>query len=276
MDILVRIILIIVAVFAVGLILGWLGLRVKPQSFSAFSGQQPVLQAVPLPLGLPVPVERYFRQTFGSDQVPLIKSAVISGRATMSPVGSIKIPARFRFYHQAGQDYRHYFEMTWFGGQFGTGNEHYLDGKSRLSLPMGLSDEGPQVDQAANLSLWAECLWLPAAPVTDPRVRWEPADEDTAPLVVPFGDDEQSFVARFDPESGRLHLLESMRYQDSSSAAEALWINESSNWAEVGGYTIPTTGAVTWFDRGKPWAIFTVEDIELNVDVSQAILEGSQ
>jgi len=272
----VKIILVIIAVVAALLFLGWLGFRIKPQPLPAFGSEAPAPKTVQLPAGLPAPVERYFRQVYGGDQVPVIDSAVISGRATMSPVGGLKIPARFRFYHQAGQDYRHYFEMTWFGQKFGVGNEHYLDGMSRLSLPMGLSDQGPQVDQAANLSLWAEYAWLPSLWVTDPRVRWEAVDDETALLVVPFGDGEQIFVAHFDPESGRLRLLESMRYKDSKSAAKTLWINESSNWTDIGGYQIPATGAVTWFDQGKPWAVFTVEDIEVNVDVSQAIREGRQ
>jgi hypothetical protein len=42
----------------------------------------------------------------------------------------------------------------------------------------------------------------------------------------------------------------------------------------VGGQQIPTTGAVTWFDQGRPWAIFTVEDIALNVDVQELLHEG--
>jgi hypothetical protein len=46
--------------------------------------------------------------------------------------------------------------MTWFGRTIGIGNQHYVDGNSELSLPMGLTDEGPKVDQAANTSLWAE------------------------------------------------------------------------------------------------------------------------
>jgi hypothetical protein len=41
----------------------------------------------------------------------------------------------------------------------------------------------------------------------------------------------------------------------------------------VGSYLIPTTGAVTWFDQGKPWAVFTVEDLVFNVDVQEYIRE---
>ena len=57
--------------------------------------------------------------------------------------------------------------MTWFGRTIGAGNEHYLDGKSKLRLPLGRATRGPQVDQAANLSLWAEYTWLPAVWLTD-------------------------------------------------------------------------------------------------------------
>lgn len=265
-----KIIVLIAGIFALLVVLGWLGLRIQPRPFPTFAQQTPDLKTVPLPSSLPAPVERYYRLVYG-DQIPVIETAVISGRAVMSPVGGLKLPARFRFVHNAGRDYRHYFEMTWFGQKIGKGNEHYLDGKSRLVLPMGLSDEGPQIDQAANLSLWAESVWLPAILLTDPRVRWEPVDENTALLVVPFGEDEERFVVRFDPDTGLLHMLESMRYKDSKSVAKTLWLNESLNWGEVDGFKLPMTGAVTWFDQGKPWATFTIEDVVYNVDVDETI-----
>ncbi len=35
-------------------------------------------------------------------------------------------------------------------------------------------------------------------------------------------------------------------------------------------------GAAIWIDDGKPWAIFTVEDIVYNVDVKKYILQKGQ
>lgn len=253
--------------FAVSLAgLGWMGLRLRPAPFPAIPQPSAPLETIPLPMGLPVPVERFYRQLYG-ERVPMLRSAVISGRGTMRPIPGIAFPARFRFIHEAGHSYRHYFETTFFGVPVMRVNETFIDGIGRMELPWGVA-EGRQIDQGANLSLWAEIAsMLPAALLTDPRVRWEPFDDTTALLVVPFGADEERFVARFDPINGQLWLLESMRYKG-ESGGKTLWLNHMRRWAKVGNVTVPTLISATWSDDGKPWLIFTIEDVAYNVDVA--------
>lgn len=244
--------------------IGWLGLHITPKPFPPFAQQTPTLEAIPLPKDLPAPVERYYRKIYG-ERVPIIESAVITGRMRLRPFAGITFPGRFRMTHEAGKGYRHYLEATWFGFPIMKVNEWYLDGKGRLELPFGVS-EGPEIDQGANLGLWAESIWLPAILITAPRVHWEPVDEHTALLTVPFSKQQEHFVVRFDPQTGDLNLLESMRYK-AGNTSKTLWINHTLETREINGFNIGAVGAAIWFDDGTPWAIFTVEDVRYNVDV---------
>jgi hypothetical protein len=88
---------------------------------------------------------------------------------------------------------------------------------------------------------------------------------------VPFEDGEQTFVARFDPESGMLDLLEAMRYKGNEDQAKTLWIPKILEWDVVNGNPTMSKTSITWFDEGTPWVVFNVEEIVLNVDVGEYI-----
>lgn len=231
---------------------GWVGLHAQPAPFPTIPQSSMPLETIPLPAGLPAPVERFYRMTYG-ERIPVIKTAVISGRGTMRPVAAITFPSRFRFIHDAGRGYRHYIETTVFGMPVMKVNEYYVDGKERMELPWGVSENNTKLDQGGNLGMWAEILqWLPAVLLTDSRVRWEPVDDVTALLVVPFGAEQERFVVRFDPVRGGVCYSEIMRYKN-GTGDKMLWIN----------------GA--WFDEGRPWAVWNVEDVVYNVDVDTSL-----
>ncbi|PKN91038.1 MAG: hypothetical protein CVU44_21505 [Chloroflexi bacterium HGW-Chloroflexi-6] len=257
--------IVLIALAALALFL-WLGLQIQPAPFSIPDLPAAEAKTVLLPEELPKPVERFYRTVYG-EQIPVIETVVISGRGRIRPFG-IWLPARFVMVHNAGRDYRHYFEATFFGLPFLRVNEGYIDGQSFFESPMGTYYNDSNTNEGANLALWAEGGWFPAIWLTDPRVRWETVDENTALLRVPFENQTETFIVRFNPETGLVDLMEVMRFKTKNDTAKTLWITSESN----GG----STSYATWLDDGKPWAELSLEKIIFNADVSEYIRARGQ
>jgi hypothetical protein len=230
------------------------GLKVRPPRLPPAPGPRAAPSTVPLPAGLPAPVERYVRGRFG-EEVPLVETVVVTGHGTVRltrPL-DIPLPVRFRFTHVAGHSYRHYIEVTFFGIPVGRVNEWFVDGTGRAEVFGRVQDGNRKWDQGANLGLWIEALaWFPSILVTDPRLRWEAVDDETAVVVVPFGRDEERILVRFDPADGDIAYWEMMRYAN-GTGDKKLYVNG------------------VWFDDGRPWASFQVDDIALNVPVDTSL-----
>ena len=246
----------------------WAGLRIPPRPLPAAGLQAGDAELVALPAGLPSPVERFYRALYG-DHVPVVSSAVVAGRGTMRIKG-VRLPARFRFSHVTGESYRHYIETTLFGARLLSVDEWYLDGTGRMDLPFGVV-EGPNTDQGANLALWAEAVWMPSLWVTDPRARWEPIDSTSARLTVPFGAGTETFVVDFDPDTGLLTRMESMRFKSEDTRSKTRWINEVLEWGEVDGHPAPLLTTVAWGDERSPWAQLRTEGLLYNADLATYI-----
>lgn len=242
----------------------WVGLQVEPPPLPAPDLEPGGVPTVAVPDGLPAPVE-HFVTTLYDDEVPVVHSAVISGRGQMRIAG-ITFPARWRFSHLAGSAYRHEIELTMFGRSVADVDEWFVDQHARLDLPFGVS-EGPNIDQAANLALWAEAIYMPSVWVTDPAVRWEAVDDTTARLVVPFRDDEEVITVGFDPGTGLLRRMWSMRFKGERDAERTPWLNEVVAWGEVDGHPAPLQAEVAWADERGSWARLRTEAIVLNADL---------
>jgi hypothetical protein len=265
-----KIIIIAACILAALTLIAWLGLQIKPRPFAAYPEQTGEIRTMPLPDGLPAPVERFYKAVYG-EQIPVIETAVLKGRASIAPFG-VRLPARFVFVHQVGRDYRHYFEATWFGIPLLKVDEGYVDGESFFESPMGTYYDDPNTNQGANLALWAEAGLFPSVWLTDERVRWEAVDDHTALLYVPFEEKEEDFVVRFDPESGLITTMEVMRFREPGEGPpKILWITRNEPGGYIEGTKLSKSGSATWLDQGKPWAIFTTDEVDYNVDVSRYI-----
>lgn len=256
--------ILIVALLAVAL-------RIQPRGFPPYPGaaKSPDWERVPLRVDLPAPARRYFEKLF-PDGVPLITSAVISGKATLRL--GLPLPARFRFTHDAGKDYRHYIEVVIFGYPLFKVNERFWDGKGRMELPFATYEDTRELNSAANLGLWGESIWLPSIWLTDSRVRWEAIDDQSCRLIVPFGAESDSFTVRFDPQTGMIDTLTAMRHRDAAPGAKLIgWQNKVLEWRIFHGIAAPKVASVQWLDQSKPWALWTIEEVAYNVDVTEYV-----
>ncbi len=244
------------------------GLRFKPAPFEAYRGQVGPVTTTEIPTGLPEPVERFYHMYHG-DAVPVYHTAVFSGRGTVRFMG-ITLPARLRFTHQTGEGYRHYIETTFYGIPLLKVNERYLEGHTRLELPFGVVENDPKVDGAANQGLWGETMFYPAAFLTYPGVRWEAVDEASARLYVPFGAQEQIFTVSFDPQTGMIQRMETLRYRDEKAGALRWW-GELITEQDEEGLPLRTSFTVTWEDEGTPWLKAELEEVVFNSDVREYI-----
>ena len=257
-------ILIIVAILAVIIAIIGLGLQIKPRHFKALSQPQPELKTMEIPGGLPKPVETFYR-TFYGEVAPLIDSVVIIGHGRGRQFG-IWLPTSFAIIHNAGKDYRHYFEATFFGIPVLKINEGYIDGQSFFESPMGTYYNDANSNQGANLALWAEGAWFPSLWISDPRAHWQAIDDTTAALFVPYTKGEENFIVRFNPQNGLVDLMEVMRYRSPNDTSKILWLTN-----EVKSADGSSISYATWLDDGKPWAEFVIDDMRFNLDVSDLI-----
>jgi len=63
-----------------------------------------------------------------------------------------------------------------------------------------------------------------------------------------------------------------MRFRDAGpQARKILWITHNVGDSKIEGTNLSAVGSATWLDQGKPWAIFTLENVAYNVDVSAYI-----
>jgi hypothetical protein len=66
--------------------------------------------------------------------------------------------------------------------------------------------------------------------------------------------------------------MEAMRFREAGEGKhKILWITRNEPGPKIPGTVLSASGSATWLDQGKPWAIFTAEEVNYNVNVSEYI-----
>lgn len=264
--------------FPLLMIIGWLGLQIRPTNLPMPNERPKDLGEITIPDDLPPVVRRYYQVSLGED-VSKIDSLVVCGRGRAN--FGIWMPLRYRLTHKPGYEFERYMEVTWFGIPVLKAVDRFVDGKG-MTGPMGREATGPEVDQGANMILWAEAPLMPSLWLTDPRIRWEEIDWFAARLIFPFdrqGDElredepeEDELIVYFDAETGLISRIFAMRYRDEESG-KIPWYVDFLEWQTKDGMTLPARISVTWDDQGKPWSYWDLDEYFWNVSVEDITVQ---
>jgi hypothetical protein len=129
----------------------------------------------------------------------------------------------------------------------------------------------PQVDEAANLGMWSETMMFPGVFLSTEGVQWEAIDDNTATLFVPFGDTEDAFMVYFDPGTGLIEKMETMRWKNAGDQEKTRWQAQVIEWGTIKGWKMPVKFAAQWMNEDSPWLMADIEDVVWNVNVSDYI-----
>jgi hypothetical protein len=254
-------------------VLSWLGLRIRSRPLRPPGHPARVAEDVALPSDLPAPVGRFYRALGHGDlRVPRVDTLTLWGRARMKRNPLPWMPVTFWSEHRVGWSGLQLLAVTWYRIPILRGRDHYIDGHGEMAIGRR-QVSGEEIDQGENLFLWAELVLVPSVIATRPGAHWEPIDEYSARLVVPFGDAKDELVFRFDPVTGLLADGTAMRFRDIGGPKVGWRIGYYAwRWFDTGRF--PSRITVTWLDHGRPWFILDVDGVATNAPTSE-LLTGS-
>ena len=247
-----------------------LGFVIPPRPFRGHPAPSQPGEPQPLRPDLPEPVRRHFAETLG-ETPPRIDSAVVWGRGRAC-ISGVWAPLRFRGWYRPGEAFARRLEITWFQRPVMRGFDAW-NGREGVFELRGRSERGEHTDQGQVLALWADAVWTPAVFVHDPRVRWEPVDEHTARLIVPYKDGTESLLAHFDPQTGRMTHISAMRFSEEGDMKEP-WRVDLLEWKTIDGLLLPYHTSIAWGESGSPWSYWTLDGVAYNVNVSDHLGES--
>ncbi len=240
-----------------------LGFMITPRPFRPHPAPTHTGQPAPFLPDLPRPVRRHFADTIG-EYPPRIETAVVWGRGKAC-IRGVWMPMRFKAWYRAGEAFARRMELTWYQRPVLRGREAWQGGQGVYEIS-GREERGEKVNQGQVLSLWAEAVWMPSILVQDPRIHWEPVDDQTARLVVPNDGGTDSLLVHFDPLTGQMTYITGQRFSDEGPEKEP-WQVDLLAWKTFNGMLIPCEISVAWGESGSPWSYWTVDGVAYNVNV---------
>ncbi len=219
--------------------------------------------------GLPVPVSRYLDVALNG-QPPTITTLLLEGKGHVCIGPLSRLPIDARMFHRLGADYTGLIRVRLGGLTVLPVIDAYVDGAGITKVGPAVSI-GPEVDQGAFLGMWPAAVAYPSTWIDG--VEWEPLDEHTGRIRLPFGDSAEIVTVHFDPDTAYPVRFEADRYKG-VSGRKVRWFGDSAEWHTVDGRPVPGVIRGWWQDEPRPWFELRVESARFDVPIGEALAKA--
>ena len=213
-------------------------------------------------MGLPAPVQRYFRHVLRDGQPYLRGLRLRHG-------GQFKTDLKKDWIAIAGEQYIRADPpgFIWQGTtRWFRVRDEYVGGHGRLgvrllgAVPIA-GGAGPHFDQGELLRWLAESTWLPTNLLPSARIIWTAVDNFSARLTCREAGQELACLVHFN-ERHEIAQYETQRYFDDTQLLP--WVCRFERYRRWHGVLLPTVGEASWVVDGqrRPYARFTVQELE--------------
>jgi len=213
-------------------------------------------------MGLPAPVQRYFRHVLPHGQPYLRGLRLRHGGQFKTDFKKDWVPIKGEQYITADPP-----GFIWQGTtrQF-VARDEYVAGHGGLTVRLLgavpiVRGHGPHFDQGELLRWLAEAAWLPTALLPSPHIAWTAVDDQSARLTLTHAGQTVDCLVRFN-ERDEIARCEAPRY---ISDTEMLpWEGHFSQYRRQQGMLVPFAGEASWVVDGQrqPYAQFFVTDLD--------------
>jgi hypothetical protein len=216
---------------------------------------------------LPVPVVRWLERAY-PDGVPDVETVLLEGPARFRRGRLPWVPIKVGMRHRLGRD--HVSDIQVDVGPLTVLRvlDAFVEGRG-ITRVGGSATVGPEVDQGAFHAAWCEAMMFPAAWERLPGLAWEPVDEVTARLLLPFGGGVETVTVSFDPATSLPRSYEVPRHKGRGAKVE--WRVDYLDWRRFEGVHAPARVLVQWADEEGPWFEMAVERVVTGVPMEEPL-----
>lgn len=282
MDTVLTWVLTLIGGLVVFLIVFNLGFKLHPKTPFLKVGEKTALQRVSLPESLPAPVYHFFESNYGRlAPSPRSVSAVGLGtfRVGVYPwyvpiLGNRPIwaPMTWSLALIPGEEFVYRVRILWFRRSLLMGGDQLIKGVGRFQMS-DKSLETEHMDTSEAVMMWMYTFLLaPFALLEMTGVQWEAVDDQTARLKVPHKGSLWEFTWHFDPQSGELVKVETVRPGSKSGVLYPFYTNFDKYRIFDEKFRLAGQFTAAW-EEGV-YVYYNLEQLAYNVDLQADLEEG--